>query len=155
ENDLAQEGGESALVLLDPRLDVVEAMVPLRDDEEEPDGQHFAWGERAFPVQRGGEMAVQDGGQIQTLQGGPQDGEVGHDFDTQQTRFGGVHPSSLLTPPIPENHPKHERTVCSGVEAITVTEHMNFNVGNAMKYLWRSEHKNGLEDLKKALWYVS
>jgi hypothetical protein len=31
---------------------------------------------------------------------------------------------------------------------------MNFNVGNAMKYLWRSDHKNGLEDLKKARWYI-
>jgi hypothetical protein len=36
---LAQEGGEGALVLGDPGLDVVEAVVPLRDEEEEPDGQ--------------------------------------------------------------------------------------------------------------------
>jgi Protein of unknwon function (DUF3310) len=52
------------------------------------------------------------------------------------------------------NHPQHYNSHPSGVEAITVTEHMNFNVGNAMKYLWRSEHKNGLEDLKKARWYI-
>ena len=52
------------------------------------------------------------------------------------------------------NHPTHYNSHPSGVEAITVVEHMNFNVGNAMKYLWRSEHKNGLEDLKKALWYI-
>lgn len=25
---------------------------------------------------------------------------------------------------------------------------------NAFKYLWRFKHKNGLEDLKKAKWYV-
>lgn len=53
------------------------------------------------------------------------------------------------------NHPKHYNSHPSGVEAITVCEHMNFNVGNAMKYLWRSEHKNGIEDLKKAAWYIN
>lgn len=26
---------------------------------------------------------------------------------------------------------------------------------NAFKYLWRSDHKNGIEDLKKALWYLN
>ena len=52
------------------------------------------------------------------------------------------------------NHPKHYNSHPSGIEAITITEHMNFNVGNAMKYLWRSDHNNGLEDLKKARWYI-
>ena len=54
----------------------------------------------------------------------------------------------------PVNHPKHYNAHPSGVECITVAEHMNFNVGNAIKYLWRSDHKNGLEDLKKARWYI-
>jgi len=32
---------------------------------------------------------------------------------------------------------------------------MNFNVGNAVKYLWRAGSKgDALEDLKKARWYV-
>jgi hypothetical protein len=31
---------------------------------------------------------------------------------------------------------------------------MTFNIGNAIKYLWRADHKNGIEDLKKAVWYV-
>lgn len=53
------------------------------------------------------------------------------------------------------NKPKHYNTHPSGVECIQVTEHMNFNVGNAVKYLWRYEGKNGLEDLKKAAWYVN
>ncbi len=53
------------------------------------------------------------------------------------------------------NHPKHYNSHPSGVECITVTEYMNFNVGNAIKYLWRSDHKNGLEDLKKAQWYIN
>lgn len=53
------------------------------------------------------------------------------------------------------NHPSHYTKHPSGVECITVTEHMNFNVGNAIKYLWRAGSKNNLiEDLKKARWYV-
>jgi hypothetical protein len=55
----------------------------------------------------------------------------------------------------PVNHPKHYNSHPSGVETITIVEHMNFNVGNAIKYLWRSDHKNGLEDLRKAAWYVN
>lgn len=53
------------------------------------------------------------------------------------------------------NSPKHYNSHPSGVECITVTEHFNFNVGNAIKYLWRAGLKGGLvEDLKKARWYV-
>ncbi|WP_422923173.1 DUF3310 domain-containing protein [Singulisphaera sp. PoT] len=53
------------------------------------------------------------------------------------------------------NHPNHYNSHPSGVETITITEHMTFNVGNAIKYLWRADHKNGLEDLRKAAWYVN
>jgi hypothetical protein len=53
------------------------------------------------------------------------------------------------------NHPKHYTSHPSGIECIRITEHFNFNVGNAIKYLWRSDHKNCLEDLKKAQWYVA
>ena len=53
------------------------------------------------------------------------------------------------------NHPKHYNDHPSGVECITVVEHMPFNVGNAVKYLWRAGLKgSALEDLKKARWYV-
>ncbi len=52
------------------------------------------------------------------------------------------------------NHPPHYTQHPSGVECIQVTEHMNFCLGNAIKYLWRTDHKNGLEDLKKARWYL-
>jgi hypothetical protein len=56
----------------------------------------------------------------------------------------------------PVNHPKHYTSHPSGVECIQVTEHMNFNVGNAVKYLWRCDEKGAhLEDLKKAAWYVN
>lgn len=53
------------------------------------------------------------------------------------------------------DHPAHYNQHPSGVECITVVEHMNFNVGNAIKYLWRADHKNGLEDLRKAAWYIN
>lgn len=53
------------------------------------------------------------------------------------------------------NHPQHYTSHPSGVECIDVTEHMNFCLGNAMKYLWRAGQKGDLlEDLKKARWYL-
>jgi hypothetical protein len=36
-----------------------------------------------------------------------------------------------------------------------VVEHMGFNLGNAIKYIWRADEKgSALEDLRKAAWYV-
>lgn len=53
------------------------------------------------------------------------------------------------------NHPKHYNSHPSGVECIDIIEHFSFNIGNAIKYLWRSGMKgDALEDLKKARWYV-
>lgn len=52
------------------------------------------------------------------------------------------------------NHPKHYTEHKSGIECIQITEHMNFCLGNATKYLWRADLKNGVEDLKKAVWYI-
>tara|TARA_R110000764_G_scaffold504_3_gene1910 strand:+ start:4682 stop:4900 length:219 start_codon:yes stop_codon:yes gene_type:complete len=55
------------------------------------------------------------------------------------------------------NHPTHYTSHPSGIEAIEVTRHMNFNIGNAMKYLWRAGIKNEdahIQDLEKALFYV-
>lgn len=61
---------------------------------------------------------------------------------------------SNLKPTDPVNHPAHYRHP-SGIECIQITEHMNFNVGNAIKYLWRCDQKGKhLEDLKKARWYI-
>jgi hypothetical protein len=54
------------------------------------------------------------------------------------------------------NHPPHYTAHPSGVECIQVTEHMNFCLGNAVKYIWRADLKdNAIEDLKKAVWYVN
>ncbi len=53
------------------------------------------------------------------------------------------------------NHPPHYNEHPSGVECITITEHMTFNLGNAVKYIWRADLKGqALEDLKKAAWYI-
>lgn len=53
------------------------------------------------------------------------------------------------------NHPSHYTDHPSGVECITVTEHMGFCVGNAIKYLWRAGRKGcEIEDLQKAKWYI-
>jgi hypothetical protein len=55
------------------------------------------------------------------------------------------------------NHPSHYTSHPSGVECIQITEHHNFNVGNAIKYLWRAGLKDNTpseKDLKKAVWYI-
>jgi len=52
-------------------------------------------------------------------------------------------------------HPRHYTLHPSGVECIQITEHMNFCLGNAMKYIWRASLKNGTEDLRKAIFYLN
>lgn len=53
------------------------------------------------------------------------------------------------------NHPKHYNAHPSGIECIDVVRHFCFNVGNAIKYLWRAGLKgDAIEDLKKARWYI-
>jgi hypothetical protein len=54
----------------------------------------------------------------------------------------------------PVEHPIHYNEHPSGVECIEVAEHMNFCLGNAIKYIWRADLKGGVEDLKKARWYI-
>ena len=55
----------------------------------------------------------------------------------------------------PVTNPSHYNKHPSGVECIEITEHFNFCLGNAMKYIWRAGLKgNALEDLKKARWYI-
>ena len=55
------------------------------------------------------------------------------------------------------NHPKHYTSHPSGIETIQITRHMNFNRGNAVKYLMRAGLKDPakeVEDLQKAVWYI-
>lgn len=56
------------------------------------------------------------------------------------------------------NHPRHYISDPSGVECIQITRHRNFNIGNAIKYLWRAGLKDDnkhIEDLQKAAWYIN
>jgi Protein of unknwon function (DUF3310) len=56
------------------------------------------------------------------------------------------------------NHPPHYTSDPSGVECIEITRHRNFNIGNAIKYLWRAGLKDSnkdIEDLKKAIFYIN
>lgn len=53
------------------------------------------------------------------------------------------------------NHPNHYNK--GKFEVIDVIEdwHLGFNLGNAIKYIGRCEHKeNKKQDLEKALWYI-
>ena len=53
----------------------------------------------------------------------------------------------------PVNLPSHYTQL--PVECIDITEHFNFTLGNAIKYIWRADHKGKpIEDLRKAVWYL-
>lgn len=52
------------------------------------------------------------------------------------------------------NHPPHYTSHPSGVEPIQLAEHMSFCLGNVIKYVVRWEKKGGIEDLKKARFYL-
>jgi hypothetical protein len=57
------------------------------------------------------------------------------------------------------NHPKHyELDKIECIDAMEMTQGrgavMSFCLCNAFKYLWRHNRKNGLEDIKKAKWYL-
>lgn len=64
------------------------------------------------------------------------------------------------------NHPPHYnylKDLC-GIEVIDITRHMDFDLGNAIKYILRSGHKSEqgysnvskqIEDLQKAIWYIN
>ncbi|BES63110.1 DUF3310 domain-containing protein [Dysgonomonas capnocytophagoides] len=62
------------------------------------------------------------------------------------------------------NHPSHYCSDPSGVECIQITEHRDFLIGNAIKYLWRAgikkdadktDKEKEIEDLQKAIFYIN
>jgi hypothetical protein len=58
----------------------------------------------------------------------------------------------------PVKHPSHYTSHPSHVECIEITRHMNFNLGNVIKYIWRAGLKDEtvtIQDLEKAHWYLS
>lgn len=59
------------------------------------------------------------------------------------------------------DHPPHYADSFGGVECIeaiessmSIEEFKGFLKGNVQKYVWRYSKKNGVEDLKKAKWYL-
>lgn len=53
------------------------------------------------------------------------------------------------------NNPKHYTSHPSGIECLTIVRHMGFNLGNAVKYIWRASLKGKeIEDLEKAVFYL-
>lgn len=61
------------------------------------------------------------------------------------------------------NHPKHYNARPDGIECIDIIRHYTFDIGCAIKYLWRAGLKPELgkmyaektiEDLQKAQWYI-
>lgn len=56
------------------------------------------------------------------------------------------------------NHPSHYISE-NGLETIDVIQAFGdiegFCIGNALKYICRWKNKNGIEDLKKAVWYLN
>lgn len=74
-----------------------------------------------------------------------------------------VKPSAIIQERV--NHPSHYtwlKDKC-GIEVIDITRHMDFCLGNAIKYIMRAGHKQEatltdnqkeIEDLEKAVWYI-
>lgn len=62
----------------------------------------------------------------------------------------------VLDPPDKALNPSHYKEHPSGVECIQIAEHLNFCLGNAIKYIWRAGLKtpDPIKDLKKAAWYI-
>ena len=61
-------------------------------------------------------------------------------------------------------HPQHYNCHPSGIECIEIARHMDFNLGNVLKYIWRHGQKKrdnegvlekAIEDLEKAAWYLN
>ncbi|MFJ3634651.1 DUF3310 domain-containing protein [Streptomyces sp. NPDC090112] len=55
------------------------------------------------------------------------------------------------------DHPSHYTWLPNGLEVIDLTENLNFNRGNGVKYIVRAGRKDAateLQDLKKARWYI-
>ena len=69
-----------------------------------------------------------------------------------------INPPDPVNQPDNVNHPSHY-TAYNGLEIIDLTEQMNFNRGNAVKYIARAGLKGAgdkeIEDLEKAAWYIN
>lgn len=53
------------------------------------------------------------------------------------------------------DHPAHYNGHPSGVECIELIRYLNFNLGSAVKYVFRRGEKGSVvQDLEKAVWYL-
>ena len=69
----------------------------------------------------------------------------------------GIHGCDGCCSSDPVNSPSHYTADPSGIECIEITRHRNFNIGNAIKYIWRAGLKDSdkdIQDLRKAIWYL-
>lgn len=83
-----------------------------------------------------------------------------HSEDDTPTAAETVEENSEDAKPDPVNHPAHYTS--GGIECIDAMQAAfgaeavkDFCLCNAFKYLWRHRNKNGVEDLKKARWYLN
>lgn len=55
------------------------------------------------------------------------------------------------------DNPKHYGWHPTGIKCVDIAEYFNFNLGTAIKYIWRAGHKTDdpIEDLQKAAWYIN
>lgn len=72
----------------------------------------------------------------------------------------GITPAAITELVMAESvdHPRHYNAHASGIECVDIAEHLGFNQGNALKYLWRAGEKDQakvIEDMRKARWYLA
>lgn len=90
-----------------------------------------------------------------------------HTFEISSSKVVGIGcarcgQSAIFHVAIPEtaidlvNHPPHYTSFPDGIECIHVTRWFNFNLGNAIKYIWRAGKKttDPVQDLQKAMKYL-
>lgn len=143
----SREADEAALAKQKSQCDMPEELtIDGRLCKRVPDGQPHASGD--IPV---------DGSQTHRL------GSVWYrPVESHETPVGETQDEEVVTDetqPKPScdavSHPSHYTSHPSGVECITITKHMNFCRGNAVKYLWRAGQKGDsiekeIEDIAKA-----
>ena len=80
------------------------------------------------------------------------------DFGDIATLNNKIEPTFKLdTPESSSINPIHYKSHPSGIQCVQIAEHMGFNLGNCLKYIWRADLKHndgGAEDLNKARWYI-
>jgi hypothetical protein len=99
-------------------------------------------------------------GQRATVTGIVADEHYGYELTFPGGRVLGFHKDELAPAEVVQdeiNHPSHYTWLPNGLEVIDITEHLNFSLGNAVKYVLRANHKHDepLTDLRKAAWYIN